>query len=112
MEARISNYKEFFLFYLNEHSKRVTRLFHYVGTTFALVCIALFFTTFNGLYLLAGLVGAYGLAWTSHFFIEHNKPATFTYPLWSYIADHHMLALAVTGRLQPVLDKAQTKYAA
>lgn len=111
-QKRIDNYDDFFLFYLNEHAKRATRIFHYVGTSFALACIAAFFLTWSGLYLLAGLVGAYGLAWVSHFFIEHNKPATFTYPLWSYVADHHMLALAVSGRLQPKLQKAKAKYGA
>ena len=44
-------------------------------------------------------VGAYGLAWFSHFFIEHNRPAAFKYPLLSLAADHKMVFLMVTGRL-------------
>lgn len=107
---KLQTYREFFPFYLNEHSQALTRKFHYVGTSLAMLCFAAFVITFNPWFLLAGLVGAYGLAWYSHFNIEHNKPATFTYPLWSFIADHHMLFLAVTRRLQPALTDAQAKY--
>jgi hypothetical protein len=46
------------------------------------------------------------LAWVAHFFIEHNKPATFKYPFWSFAADWKMWALAVTGRLAPELERA------
>ncbi len=103
-------YQEFFPFYLNEHSKLWTRIFHYVGTSIALACIVTFVMTFRPSYLVIGLVVAYGFAWFSHFTIEHNKPATFKYPLWSYIADHHMLGLAITGKLGPRLDAAKQQF--
>jgi hypothetical protein len=31
--------------------------------------------------------------------IEKNKPATFQYPLWSFMADYKMIALMITGRI-------------
>ena len=38
------------------------------------------------LLLLAPLIG-YGFAWVGHFFYEKNKPATFKYPVYSFIGD-------------------------
>ena len=36
------------------------------------------------------LVG-YGFAWVGHFVFEKNRPATFKYPLWSFMGDWVML---------------------
>ena len=50
-------------------------------------------------WLLAGIVWAYGCAWVGHFKIEHNRPATFTYPLWSLLGDFKMWSLMAQGKL-------------
>jgi len=50
------------------------------------------------LLLLSGIVSAYGCAWTGHFFVEHNKPATFKYPLYSLASDFIMFFNILTGR--------------
>jgi hypothetical protein len=56
------------------------------------------------LVLLAPLIG-YGCAWISHMAIEHNRPATFTYPAWSLLGDLRLAWLAATGRLGPELRR-------
>ncbi len=50
-------------------------------------------------YVLGGVVFAYAMAWIGHFKVEHNRPATFTYPLWSFLADFRMWGVMATGGL-------------
>jgi hypothetical protein len=54
-------------------------------------------------------VVAYGFAWTGHFLIEGNKPATFGHPVWSFISDFKMLGLMVTGKLQGRMQAGAAK---
>jgi hypothetical protein len=42
---------------------------------------------------------SYALAWIGHFFVEHNRPATFAHPLWSWLADQKMAGMMVVGKM-------------
>jgi len=99
MAERYTTYSAFFDFYLSEHSRAATRAVHYLGSVCGIAALILTITTGNLLWIPAGLVAGYGCAWIGHFFIEHNKPATFRYPLWSFIGDYHMFSLWLTGQL-------------
>ncbi|MAY79157.1 MAG: hypothetical protein CL930_00045 [Deltaproteobacteria bacterium] len=50
-------------------------------------------------WILLGIIWAYAWAWIGHFKIEMNRPATFTYPLWSLFADFKMVSLMASGKL-------------
>jgi hypothetical protein len=104
---RIPSFEKFWPFYLGEHSQPATRWMHFFGDTAALGLVAS--ALINGSWILvpAAVVVGYGFAWVSHFFIEKNKPAAFSYPVWSFIADWKMWALMVTGRLNAELTETQ-----
>jgi hypothetical protein len=77
----------------------LTRGFHSVGTLagWALLVAAIVFR--QPWFILAALLVPYASAWVSHFFVEHNRPASFDHPLWSWLADQKMVALVLTGRM-------------
>lgn len=94
-----ASFEAFFPFYLGEHSHKLNRWLHFIGTSGAMVLLLLALVT--GVWylaLLAPVVG-YGMAWIGHFFVEHNKPASFQYPLWSFIGDFKMYYYMLTGRV-------------
>ena len=106
MTREYRTFAEFWPFYLREHSKARTRALHYAGTSLV-VAIALFAAlTGRWWWLLALPIAGYGFAWLAHFKVEKNRPATFTYPLWSLAADFRMWWLWLTGRLALELEKA------
>ncbi len=105
MTDRIKSFKEFWPYYLKEHSKPATRKIHVAGTAGAIGLMGLGLATGQLWLPLAGIGVGYGSAWTAHAFVEKNKPATFTYPLWSLMGDVKMLGHWVTGTLQREVDR-------
>lgn len=103
----LTTYHEFWPHYLNEHSQRRTRFLHVFGTGLASASLIALLATANAWWALAALLGGYGPAWIAHFWVEHNRPATFRHPLWSLISDYRMAGLWLVGRLQAELDKAK-----
>jgi hypothetical protein len=106
MSNRKANYAEFWPFYLQEHARPQTRTLHYIGTGLVIAIALIAIATQNWLLLIAMPLAGYFFAWVSHAFVEKNKPATFTHPLWSLISDFRMFFLWISGRLGPELKKA------
>jgi hypothetical protein len=97
---RFQSFSEFYPFYLREHSNRTCRALHYTGTTLATLIWTYAIWSGQYLLLLAGLIAGYGFAWVGHFFFEHNRPATFQYPLYSFLGDWVMLKDFLRGRFR------------
>ncbi len=104
--VRSPNYSHFWPRYLREHAKPGTRRLHYVGTGLTFIPLIAAFVTGNFWLLLLIPVLGYGFAWTAHAFVERNKPATFTHPVWSLISDYRMFFLWLSGQLNRELDRA------
>ncbi len=96
---RYTSYSAFFDYYLSEHDRPLTRTLHYIGSTCGIAALVLTVITHNPVWIFAGLAAGYGFAWVGHFFVEHNRPPTFRYPLWSFMGDYHMFFLFLTGQL-------------
>jgi hypothetical protein len=103
---RIGSFREFWPFYVREHSRYGCRLLHFIGSTGGLICLVLTLITGDLWFILVGLAIGYGFAWIGHAFIQHNRPATFKYPLWSFIADWKMWRLMLTGRMDDEVQRA------
>jgi hypothetical protein len=101
----MKTFQEFWPFYLSEHSLPVTRRLHFAGSTLGLAFVGSAIATRNGWLALGALVSGYAFAWIGHFGFEKNRPATFKYPLWSFIADWKMYGLWVSGRLEAELSR-------
>ena len=92
-------FRDFYPFYLTEHSRSGTRRLHFAGTF--LVLLTLVYALASGRWALLWLVPlfGYGFAWVAHFFVERNRPATFQYPLYSLVGDFRMFADILRGRV-------------
>src|SRR5262245_7907048 len=105
----LTSYEEFWPYYVSEHMEPTTRRLHVLGTTLVLAAVGAAIVL-DPLWLLAAPLVGYGFAWVGHFFFEHNRPATFTYPLWSLRGDFRMFRLTLLGRMGPELQRARELY--
>jgi hypothetical protein len=103
-EKKFTTFEEFWPYYVSEHAKKTTRKLHFIGTTGAMVCVAAALLGKPRWLLAAPFVG-YGPAWIGHFFVEKNRPATFTYPAWSLRADLIMWGKTLAGTMDAEVDR-------
>jgi hypothetical protein len=97
--------REFWPFYLSQHRRPATQALHVAGSAAALLFLGLAVAFRSWWLVLAALVAGYGLAWVGHFFVERNRPATFTHPVKSFLSDWRLFWVVVTGRLERELDE-------
>lgn len=94
--TRYTRFQDFYPYYLGEHANATSRRLHVVGTSLALGLLLTALATANPWWVGVALLQGYAFAWVGHFFFEHNKPATFRYPLYSLAGDWRMWWEVVT----------------
>jgi hypothetical protein len=80
-------FKAFYPFYLSQHQNVMCRRLHFIGSCLILLLIGYCINKnlWQGLWFIPAV--GYGFAWLGHFIFEKNRPATFTYPVYSLIGD-------------------------
>lgn len=99
-ERKYRSFREFYPFYLQQHRNLICRRLHFVGTLLVIVIVISVLISAQWHYLLALPVAGYGCAWVGHFFFEHNRPATFQYPLYSLWGDFVLFKDMLLGRVE------------
>ena len=94
------SFEEFYPFYLGEHKNRVCRRLHFVGSLLVLITLFYILITAKWVLLLSLPVIGYGFAWLGHFLFEKNKPATFQYPLYSFMGDWVLFMDILKGKIK------------
>lgn len=105
MTDRIQSFAEFWPFYVREHADTRNRLLHFVGTSLAFGCVGYGIARFSLLWVILALPTGYGLAWIGHYTLQKNRPATFTYPLWSFMGDMKLWWLTLLGKMPGEVDR-------
>ena len=100
MGGRYTTFKDFYPFYLREHSNRACRRMHFTGSTLVLLTLLGVLITGRWWWLLLMPLFGYGFAWMGHFFFEKNRPATFTHPLYSLMGDWVMYWQILRGQVK------------
>ena len=106
-EKKYKSFWSFYPYYLTEHGDAKNRRLHFIGTglLLAILIVAIVLQKWWMLALIP--VVGYGFAWVGHFFIEKNKPATFTYPLYSLGSDFVMFWHIITGQINKKIEEAK-----
>ncbi len=93
------SFQEFYPFYLSQHANMACRRLHFIGSLVVLMIIVFAIVSGQLIWLLGLPIAGYGFAWVGHFIFENNKPATFTYPIYSLIGDWRMFWDILTGKI-------------
>lgn len=100
MAKQYKSLEEFYPFYLSEHSDSTNKVLHFIGTGISICLLIYFIATMQFLKIpLIALVG-YSFAWIGHFIFEKNRPATFQYPLYSFVCDFKMFFDILRGKVK------------
>ncbi len=109
LETKIKRFSDFWPVYVLSHQSRANRFFHFLATLTSIVMGIVFAYTHKFVFLILMPVVSYAFAWAGHFIHEKNTPLTWTYPLYSLIADYKMFFLIISGKMQKEIVRVQSE---
>lgn len=102
--------REFYPYYLIRHRELRCRVLHFAGTALVIALFSTALATQTWWLIPAMPVAGYSFAWAGHFLFEENKPAAFSYPLYSLTCDLIMFWHIVTGQIGDKVRQAEKSY--
>jgi hypothetical protein len=106
-EKKYKTFWSFYPYYLTEHADSKNRVLHFTGTMLLILALLAGLVTGKWFFFALVPVLGYGFAWVGHYFIEKNRPATFTYPLYSLASDFVMFWHILTGQIENKLAESK-----
>ena len=97
--SEFRSFRQFYPFYLGEHSNRICRRLHFIGSSLVLAVLVLALASGRLRWLWLLPVAGYGCAWIGHYVFEKNRPATFRHPLYSLLGDWVMYGQMLRGKV-------------
>lgn len=98
-DKHFHSFAEFYPVYLAEHTNRTSRELHFVGSTLAILLLAVMLITGHPAWLLAAICAGYGFAWIGHARFEPNQPASRHHPVYAFVGNWVMYWQMLTGQL-------------
>ena len=96
--SQFASFREFYPYYLQQHTNRTSRRLHVAGTLLAVAAGAATIGLGHWAWLPAAPLAGYLPAWLGHWRFERNSPATFRHPIYSLRGDFTMLFEVLSGR--------------
>ena len=101
MKRPFNSFAEFYPFYLSQHQNKTCRLLHVIGMVLVILTILYILLSHHWSAIILLPIFGYGFAWIGHFFFEKNKPATWKYPLYSFLGDWVMFKDTIMEWIKP-----------
>jgi len=96
--SRFTTFRQFYPYYLSEHTNRTCRRLHFIGSCGVLILIVAVILGASPWWLLLAPVIGYGFAWVGHYGFEKNHPATFRHPVYSLMGDWMLFWQMLSGQ--------------
>mgnify|MGYP002030899271 CR=1 FL=1 len=99
-DTKFTSFKDFYPYYLSEHKVKTNKILHIIGSLTGLSFLFYIVYIEKYKFIPISFLFGYTFAWIGHFFFEKNKPATFKYPVYSFIGDWVMLKDIFLGKIK------------